>query len=142
MGLLVLVSACTLLAGMDWYRSFNAHSDSDLLVTALQHARAESMHNTCLGSRCVDGAPHGVAVRPSDHPNAYIIFQGPSYAARDASADVILEASPASAATGLAEVVFAPGSGDVSAPGDIVLAEAGRTTTITVGSEGQISWTH
>lgn len=140
MGLCAVVSTFALMVSMDWYRASVSHSDRDTLVLALEHARLESMHNVCLGDACTGGKPHGVAVRPEDNQNAYVIFQGSTYAARDVAVDVPLEANPTVATSGLTEVVFAQVSGDVSSVGDLVLTGAGRVSTITVGSEGQIFW--
>ena len=139
---LALVSLCAgygMFFTMDSYRSHSFYTDRDALVSLLQHARAESMSNTCGNQNCTDGVPHGVAIEP----DSYVLFEGDSYALRDVSQDISVERSPLMSATGLTEVIFAVGSANVAADGVIHLSDVSHhESDITVGSEGQISWTH
>lgn len=140
MGLIAIVGSVGLYFGLDAFRGYSFHSDRDLLVVALQHARAQAVSNICLNdptSPCTDGRPHGVHVGAG----TYALFQGGSYATRDTTIDVTIEMSPNTVVGGVSEIVFKQLSGDVSTPGDITLSEGtGRTSVISIGSEGQIIW--
>ena len=138
--LVSIVGAFALLASIDAYRGSLFRSDRDMLVAALERARAESMNNVCIGT-CTDGKAHGVAIRPSDNPNAYVIFQGSSYAVRNSSVDAIFAANSVAIVTGLNEVDFAQITGAANA-GTVNISQSNHTSVISIGSEGQISWTN
>lgn len=139
---IALVSLCAgygMFFSMDSYRSHSFYTDRDALVSLLQHARAESMSNICGGTGCTGGLQHGAVVE-SDR---YVLFEGANYSTRDASQDITIERSPLMSATGLTEAIFAVGSGDVATTGTIYLSDASHhESDISIGSEGQISWTH
>jgi prepilin-type N-terminal cleavage/methylation domain-containing protein len=137
--LIGIIGGTAVYFGIDSFRGYSFHSDRDLLVTSLQHARSQAIGNNCLGSSCTDGKPHGVLIQP----DKFVVFQGISFATADHDVDVIVEANPTITKSGLSEVVFKQLSGDVSTVGDIVLTDSvGRVSTTTVGSEGQILWTN
>ena len=139
LALVVIIGKFTLMISFDTYRDTSYHTDRSYLIAALQHARAESVDDICEGDSCTDSAAHGVYI----HDDQYVIFQGTSYAAHDPSFDEIVEANPRTIRSGLSEIVFAPGSGDATPSGDIVLADpSGRTSTTTIGAYGQIFWTN
>lgn len=115
-----------------------------MLVALLERARSQAINNYCLGT-CTDGAPHGVAIRPIDNPDKYILYQGATYATRDTGADSVFDANPLVTSTGFSEVSFAQLSAVSSTVGGntLTLSEtAGHSSVITIGSEGQISWTN
>ena len=136
LGVLALLASCALVISMDSYTS-NTFSDQELLlVTALQKARSEAMNGTCIGV-CSAGLPHGVHVSAT----SITIFQGSTYAAGDDTNEVIAFTSRTLQVAGVTEVVFAELSGNVSPTASITLSDsAGHTSTITVGSEGQLLW--
>lgn len=139
LGIITIIGSISIIMGVDDYRRQLFRSDRDLLVTALQHARAQSVSSICLGSGCTGGKPHGVYIGADE----YVMFQGASYATRDSDVDAVIEADSNITQSGISEVVFEQLSGDVLTPGDIVLTDSlGRVSTTTVGSEGQIFWTH
>ena len=123
--------------GADSYRAYLFHSDRDLLVTALQHSRAQAIGNICLGSSCTDGEPHGVSIQA----DKFVMFQGASYAARNPDADAEIEANPNLLHTGVSEIVFTQLSATTTG-GTITLKDIsnGRKTIITIQPEGQITW--
>jgi Tfp pilus assembly protein FimT len=133
------VGGMTAFFGMDTFRSYLFHSDKEVLVSALQHARAQAAGNICLGSGCTDGKPHGVKIEP----DRFIAFQGHSYAARDSEVDAVFEANPNIAYGGsVTEVVFSQLSATTSG-GTITLTDTtGRASMITIGKEGQIVWSN
>ena len=138
LGLLAVIAGVSLVMGMDSYRGNSFRSDRDLLVAALEHARAESINAICLGSNCTDAAPHGVSIQS----DSYVIFQGASYNSRDQAEDNVIPASALVSHAGLSDVVFSVLSA-TSTAGQIVLSDdSGHSSTITIGSLGQISWSN
>jgi len=135
MALVGLVGGFALFVSMETFRGSSFHADRDLLIAALQRARAESMNNTCLGS-CSDGLAHGVHIQS----DKYVVFQGNTYNAAD-PLNQSYESSPATTKTGATDILFAQLSG-ASAGGTITLTGSSRTSVVTVGTEGQISWTN
>ena len=139
LGLFTIIGSFALPVSLSMVRDSSYHADRASLIAALQHARAESVDDACAGSSCNAGAPHGVSIQP----HTYVIFQGPHYASRDAVQDEVIDANPSVGHGGVSEIIFAPSSGDVAAPGEIVLTDAsGHASTITVGSEGEIIWSN
>ena len=136
MGIFVILGTLSLFVSMDTYHGSNFRSDRDLVVTLLQHARAQAMHNICTGT-CTDGKPHGVYIGSG----TYTVFQGSSYATRDVAEDQTYTANSTLVATGDSEVVFANVTGVVSASRTITLT-AEQNSTITVDPSGRISWTN
>lgn len=146
-GLLAIIGSFTLVLSFNSYKGYLYRTDRDVLVAALQHARALAIGNVCSGTttNCTDGRAHGVAIRPVDHPESYVIFQGPSYANRDQAVDSELDSAPTTVfpgGTDLSEVVFKQLSGSATTSGTITMTDdAGRSSVITIGPDGQISWT-
>ena len=140
-GLFFIVGGLGLLISMDSYRSSSFYADRNLLVATLQRARAEAIHNVCLGT-CTginnDGKAHGVHILS----DKYVIFQGTAYSSSD-PLNAEFSANPGFVHGGLTDVLFTQLSGTTTNTGDIVLSDkAGHVSTTTIGSEGQISWTH
>lgn len=150
MGILAIVGGFALFVSMDAYRSSNFGSDRDLLIATLQRARAQAMNNVCLGSAAdcnSDGKKHGVAIKPSDHPNSFVIFQSASdYAGRsvsDKAQDAMFPANPGSAFTitpSAADIVFAQLSGIVPVALKIEVDQAGHKAEVHIETNGRI-WT-
>lgn len=144
--IMMIIGGLGLVFGLDSLRSYAFRSDRDLLVSALQYSRATAMGNMCRNntdSSCVGGRSHGVHLADS----SITLFQTSSaasdYSSRDASADLVLPLSPATVLSGVTDVVFAQLSGDVAVPGEMTLTSVGgRSSKITIGSEGQIEWTN
>ena len=136
--MLVIITSVGLYFDFDNFRSYSFHGDRDTLVSSLQHARSQAVSNICYGT-CADGKPHGVYIEDDQ----YIIFQGSSFATRDAGFDTLIEANPSINHTGLDEVVFDQLTGDATA-GDITLTDPanGRESVISINSEVQILWTN
>ncbi len=139
LGLIAVVGSFALLVSFDTYRDSSYQADRATLIAALEHARAESIDDVCEGEVCTGGAAHGVSIEPGQ----YVIFQGTSYASRDADADEVLDADPTVSHSGLLVVVFATSSGNAVQSGAISLTDSsGATSAITIGTEGQISWSN
>ncbi len=149
--ILAIVAMLAGLAGfshLDNYRASSFRGDRDLLISLLQHARAESIANVCHGETCTEGESHGVAIRPEDNSGKYVVFQTSEslsdYAHRDVNFDLSFEANVNTSISGdIREVTFEKHSSLVLNPGNIILTDtSGQTSIITINSEGQISWTH
>jgi len=143
MGIIAIIGGLSVSFGIDTLRAYSFHSDRDLLVAALHHARAAAVGNICQTNSedvCTDGRPHGVHVENGK----IVMYQTKTgYTARDASVDAVIDLNPSTTVTGVSDVVFSQLSGDVVTPGDIILTEpSGRISVITIGSEGQILWTN
>lgn len=144
LGLVVLIAGTGLFIDFDNLRGRLFHSDKETLIAALQHARSQAVASICRGEDCEDflsGRPHGVKI----FNDRFVLFQGDSYDDRDPGVDAEIEANgniDKDCAAIDCEVVFAVLSGDVANPGEIVLTDttSSRSSTITVGVEGQIFW--
>jgi prepilin-type N-terminal cleavage/methylation domain-containing protein len=134
---LALIAGIGLAVGLPSYRATLFRSDRDTLIAALLHARAQAMNGVCSASACAGPAPHGVYIGPA----SYVIFEGASYATRDASEDEAFAADPVVARSGAAEIVFDALSGRVDSPGEIVLAYAGHASIVSIDGEGGVAWT-
>jgi prepilin-type N-terminal cleavage/methylation domain-containing protein len=107
-------------------RSVVAEAETEL-ISVLRGAQMEAIARS-------DGMPVGVRIEE----DAYIRFEGPSYELRDADADRVYRLPPGVLASGMAEVVFARGSGLPDGAGDIVLTMADEEATITIAGSGII----
>jgi prepilin-type N-terminal cleavage/methylation domain-containing protein len=134
---LIVVMAIFLIAGgfglvlsMDSYRSYNFREQQNLLVGLLQKARSESMEN-------INQQPHGLYI--SQNPAEYVLFQGPSYAGRDALEDITFPGSGSFSCGGLNEIVFTQLSGSVPISGAITLDDhIHPVININLNNEGRI----
>jgi Tfp pilus assembly protein FimT len=136
--LVAFIGGFSLIVSMDVFRRSTFQQDRNLLVAALERARAQAQHNICLGTNCMDGEPHGVALVR----NTYVLFQGRDYANRDIEQDDRLENNASIHRTGNTEIVFSQLSATTSG-GVITLSdEAGRMSVISIAQNGRISWTH
>ncbi len=135
-------------ANLGDFRTTSFESDRNLLVSLLQHTRAEAMANVCRGNNCNKGRSHGVAIRPNNAPAKYVIFESeneePNYSNRKPDLDLAFDADVTTMISGdISEVAFQNLSGLVADPGDIILTSPeGKSSTISITSEGQITWTH
>lgn len=142
-----IIAAFGMMLSFDSYRSSNFRNDRNLLIAALQRARAQSMNNICLGT-CAgnEGMKHGVKIITPAPPATptYVIFQTTdSYTSgRDAAQDVVFQAAPATTRTDSDEVVFEQLTGAIPTQVTMTLTGSGRTSVITINTQGAISWTN
>lgn len=113
---------------IDFYQNQLLASERDNLVGILRRARTLALVNK-------GGSAHGVFIGPDEN----IIFEGASYAARNAAEDETFSRSNAVTITGPSELVFAALSGD-SSSSTLTLKVEQRTATISINSEGSILW--
>jgi prepilin-type N-terminal cleavage/methylation domain-containing protein len=134
--LFAILGAFTMLFGADQYARSGFQADRDTLISLLERARAESMNNICLSVSCTDGKPHGVA----RVGGSYVLFEGASYAGRNADADALFPASPAGSFEATGPIVFSELSGTSSGSTITISDVSDHISVITVGSEGEIRW--
>jgi len=142
-GIFFLIGGFALFVSMDAFRGSSFRSDRDLLVSALQRARAQAMNNICLGSAadCSDGKPHGVHIQS----DKYVIFQGDPYSSTDPF-NVSFDSSTAvtkNPPTPM-DIIFEQLSGNTSCSPtcEITLTQGSKASTITVTDNGRIWWTN
>ncbi len=144
-----LVSIITfwgLFMSVDNYHQSSFINERDTLVSALTHARSQAINNVCIGTsavHCTNGKDHGVHIKTSGGlVIEYIVFQGTTYNPNDPTNEII-QTNYTTSTPGPNEVYFERISGKVNAPAAIVLnGIASETSTINIGTEGQIYWDH
>ena len=135
-GMVAIVGGFTLFVSMETFRGTNFYTDRNLLVAALQRARAQSMNNICIGT-CTDGQPHGVHIQP----DAYVVFQGSVY-------DPVSSINQSFSSSGLiskssvGDIIFSQLSGTTTATSTTISDQSGHSSAISISADGQISWTH
>jgi prepilin-type N-terminal cleavage/methylation domain-containing protein len=137
-GLISVVASMTVIVSMDSWRGSSFSNERNAIVSALQRARGRAMSNMCLGPSCTAGKMHGVHISSG----SYTVFQGNIYTVSDPINEVG-NIGPTIAVTGNTDIVFSQLSGDASPTGTITVKDnAGRSSIITIGARGQISWTN
>jgi len=144
LGLLSLVGGFSLYMSMDDTRSYTFRDDRDKIVSVLQRARSQSMHSVCRSAACESAQPHGVY----RDGVVLVLFEGANYTTRDEAFDEIIELHSGTVTfDGFTEVTFVPISGNVTVmpAGEWSLTVSdglGRTSDISLNSEGRIFWTN
>lgn len=153
--MLALLGSLALIVNMDAYRGYAFRNERDAIVAALQRARNLAMSGECAGiiatdpsqcaiaGYCCSGADHGVHFGTS----GYIIFQGAGFAERATGQDLVSQAGAGIVASSTADVIFQNLTGNVANASptiDITVADTGRgaSSTVSVNSVGQITWTN
>ncbi len=139
--IITLIVGATLFFDVNSYRGEAFRSERNILVIALQKARADALNN-------VNQKRHGVKINPPDF-EGYVLFEGNDYLNSDPATH---EEFPASYTVTLEppspdEIVFNQLSGNVlvggtAYDGEIVLNDPERnaTTGIIINHEGKIGW--
>ncbi len=136
-GLFAIVAGLVVSVGLHTHSGFSAQGDEDLAIATLQKARSQSMHGVCTGD-CVAAVAHGV------HSAAHglVLFQGGSFDPTDAANENLPALSNATTFAG-ADIIFAPLTGVADATATLTIFDNGSSTSaITVGTEGQLSWSN
>lgn len=131
---LVTVTVIGLLAGFaaPVYQSFQVRADVDIAALSTVHnlRRAQSLAMASAGD-----STWGVRVGPG----SIVVFQGESYASRDAQFDEVTAINTALTLGGMTEVVFSKVSGLPVSTGIISFSARERTLTVTINSHGMVS---
>lgn len=141
-GIIAIVATFTLSENIESYGRYSFRDERDTFVLSLQKVRSRSLNSVCVGLTCSSGVPHGIHVEM----NTYTIFQGTAYDSTDPTNEV-MNFSPAIHTSGATDITFEPLSGNATTlpagQSDILLVhDSVHTSTIHIGSEGYISWTH
>lgn len=137
MTMVSLVLSIALVMNMDDYRGFLFRDERDALVTVLQKARSQAIHNVCLGGACTDGLPHGVHISG----NTYTIFQGSTYDANNSTNQTFQGNDRITVTPTSPDVVFSQLSGQVPNPWSAQLNDQySRNLSIQVNIEGRINY--
>ncbi len=140
---LIVLALITMLAGtslffdINIYRGDSFRAERNILVVALQTARADALNN-------INQKRHGVAIYPAGY-KGYVVFEGNDFASSDVSTRKEIPASYAVTldASSPDEVVFWQLSGDSKDfSGEIILIDSLRnaSATIAINHEGKIGW--
>jgi len=128
--LIIIIFGFGLTISFDSYRKDNLKAERDTLISVLQKARNESINN-------LNNTPHGFYFDGTD----YILFDGSSYASRDASRDLKIVKNPSITIGGLTEIVFEQLDGNANPIGDITLSDGiNPVISININQEGRINW--
>ncbi len=150
MGILAIIASLGLFFSMENYRSSSFRNERDLLVSALEHSRAQSVNNVCFGATCPDGKSHGVHFFPKGDINAntFVIFQGDNFVSNDPFNEIINFDNKAVYVdtTSTIDIIFNRLSGDLmvlngETEKNVVLKDdAMNISTININLEGRIDW--
>jgi len=124
--------------GAEELRGSSYRDDRNTFVDELYQARGQAMHSVCLAASCSAALAHGVHVETS----GITVFEGSPYNPADPTNQSFTLRGSVSLG-GPADIIFAPQSGEVSAPAQITVADAfNHASVVSVASDGQITWTH
>lgn len=124
----IVLTGLTLPTGLRFYRAQLLEDTTMALQDALLRARVRAAAGR-------NGMAHGVRLAPGE----VILFQGPSYAGRDAAYDeVIPYPSMFSVSTTLSDIVFSPLYATSSASGTIAVLGESSSATLRISGEGVI----
>ena len=118
-----------LFMNLSFYKTYSFQSEENLVISMLLRARSGAINN-------INQAKHGIYM---NSPGNYVLFQGDSYATRDISYDVIMPANSAMSHSGASEIVFSQLTGETTSA-SIVLTDSTHSATISINSEGGITW--
>ncbi len=121
-----------IIAGLDTYARYNFHSEEDTVVSLLQKARSEAIHN-------IGESRHGVHFPDASDPDNLVLFKGADYASRDPAYDIKIPRSKIADYSGSSEIVFTQLSGTTTSA-TITMRNGTNIANITVNNEGGIDW--
>lgn len=127
LGLVSGLAALTMPIGLTFYRNQIVDENGRDIAAAIHRARSQAMSQK-------NDAPFGVAL----FPGSYVLFEGPSYASRNAANDEIFPLPGGLSLSGLTEIVYSKPGGTTTASGIITVSSASTNTTITVNQQGMI----
>ncbi len=117
--------------GLPIFRSWQVSNDLDVAATIT----VQSLRRAQFLSQAVDSDQSwGVRIEPGQ----VIIFQGNSFATRNASKDESFNISGHITASGLTEVVFSKFYGLPQSSGAIIFSSNNQTRTVTINSKGTV----
>lgn len=144
-GLFGVVASLGTFVSITDFQNNSFRDERDLLVIALEHARALAMHNICEGI-CTDGKAHGVHIETNAGViSQFIIFQGTLYNKNNPS-NIIIEVgknfSKIITLTGPTDIYFQQLSGSADPTTFTLSDNLTHSSIVSINDEGQISWTN
>jgi prepilin-type N-terminal cleavage/methylation domain-containing protein len=146
--LLLAIALLSIFAGLGSYFGISAYvrslsmNDAELLLAALERARAESQADICGENDCLQDVAHGVHVRTNvqEIATSLTVFEGSSYASRDVQDDITLPLSGETLFDGPNEIMFSPGGAhSIEATMILELKDLTHTTHVSVDSDGAVT---
>lgn len=135
-GIIAIVAFTVGILDTNSFRGESFRSEINIIGTALQTARANSMNN-------INQKKHGVAFHPNGQ-NKYVIYEGDDYTSRDANKDIDIASSYTVTfdITSPTEISFEQLRGDANFDGDISITDPNRNFNlkININHEGKIAW--
>ncbi len=126
MAILFILLGAGLPIAANFYKDYQFDGEYDLLFSILEQARNQALVN-------LNEASHGVSINGVN----YVLFQGASFAARDASQDRSFPRSGAITITGSSELVFNELDG-TTASTTLTLSNGVKSRDLYINSEGSI----
>lgn len=129
--IVIIIAGFSYFVGLDYYQSFAFRVERNLLVSTLGKARAKALSN-------FNQKPHGVHIESG----AYTIFEGNTYVSGNPS-NQIIDGNSHLSLTGSpvlpVDIVFSQLTANANQV-TLTLADAVRSTIITINPVGQINW--
>jgi prepilin-type N-terminal cleavage/methylation domain-containing protein len=133
--LLLAIALLSIFAGLGSYFGISAYvrslsmNDAELLLAALERARAESQADICGENDCLQ-----------EIATSLTVFEGSSYASRDVQDDITLPLSGETLFDGPNEIMFSPGGAhSIEATMILELKDLTHTTHVSVDSDGAVT---
>lgn len=138
--LFLIIASSSTIVGLQSFKHSTVRNEERLIVSILQKARSEAMGQSCTGT-CDGGVDQGVHIA-----NAGItIFQGDTFDSNDPENETFPHLAD-NGESGLTDIVFTSSGNTLLIPNlssSIVLNDPeGGVMSISVGNEGQISWSN
>jgi len=111
------------------YRNYQITSETKNVVNILRRAQISAMANT-------NQSRYGISFGST----SYTLFQGSSFASRNATYDEVYPIATAISVSAPAEIVFEQFSGKPATNSTITLTSREKIQSIIIGKEGTISW--
>lgn len=133
--LLVVVAIFTVIAGFgfivstNFYRKQVLDSERTSILSILRRARSKALNN-------INESNHGFYI-DSDR---YVIFEGPSYTARNRDFDEYYPRAGGITFSGPSEFVFSALDGSSNVSGTIMMTSGSKSLTIKINGEGGINF--
>ncbi|MBI4084991.1 MAG: hypothetical protein HY432_00585 [Candidatus Liptonbacteria bacterium] len=129
-GLITAMFALGLLFNIDLYRQKILGAERDTIVSVLKKARSEAQNN-------VNQSPHGVYFGLTSN---YVVFQGDTYASRDAAQDELFARSSGINVSGISELTFSQLDANSSVSGTVTVANSQQSADVAINYQGRIDW--
>jgi len=127
-GILMALATMGFIVAIGQYRTYALEADRGVVLSMLQRARSHAINN-------IAESDYGFRFEDPD----YVFFRGSSYASRDPDFDETVPKSTIITYSGEIEFVFERLTGEANAD-DITISNGYKERTISVNSEGRISW--